>query len=250
MDANVVNNELYQLYSSKLEENKPFQSCSPVLMHCNQKYADSRYKILFVGFQGYSWMKDVPFTSVEDCFAEYDKFNFGDNTGNYELNKSPFVRIMKFINSHVTGRKYDNCVLWTNLFKFGWTNKMDLKSMMWEKQYFNVLKEEISIVKPDVVVFITGRQSNTDITYIKDALGEDIFFIPFERFNDVSMIVDINKSGCTLGKTMYHAPMPILKRSQYIGNIEAVLIDSILDHFGFTHKKHDVKLESAREYAY
>ena len=56
--------------------------------------------------------------------------------------------------------------IWTNVFKFGRYNagkgRPIKKVQDWEQHNLNILRNEIEITKPDLIIFVTGNGANDD----------------------------------------------------------------------------------------
>jgi hypothetical protein len=86
--------------------------------------------------------------------SQYEGFEFAKN---YHGRNSPFWRFIRTFHSKVNGDQFQNGFLWTNFSKCdsgGTTLTRELQDL--DKMGFDLLTSEIEILKPDVVIFITG----------------------------------------------------------------------------------------------
>jgi hypothetical protein len=100
--------------------------------------------------------------------------------------------------------------LWTNLFKFDQDEREREESIKkLSSEAFPVLREEIQITAPDVVVFLTGPSND----YWLKAMFPGLEFEPIGGFRVLSRLVDSH--GCLPEKSLraYH-PNYILRMDQ------------------------------------
>jgi len=156
------------------EENADYEG--PLLMHCwDDAYNSSDVKILFVGqetngWNGFDRPKDKD--SIDRILHHYETFRLG------EKYNSTFWQSINYINENVNSGKRLN-FLWTNILKLGRSGigrPSDHVSRS-ELKYLNILGDEIAIVKPDAVVFLSGPNYDPDL---KDRIP-DIVFENFEE---------------------------------------------------------------------
>lgn len=176
----MINEKLEQLYKSHLEGLKHIHKgiksfgiddfAGPHLMYAwEDEYINSNRKILFVGQETNGWYNQT--IQNEDNIIEaintYKNFELGSRYN------SLFWQKIFYINNclnKMNGYNY----FWTNINKFGKSDigRPDPKLTALENEHFNVLKSEIGIIKPDVVIFISGPNYDNDI---RNKLGEVIF---------------------------------------------------------------------------
>lgn len=156
---------LLKLEETKKESGHPEKCSNPLLMYCWEKeYENAKVKILFIGQETNSWYKEFPKgnNNVQKNIEFCKKFNFGINENNPSKNyNSPFWNFIRIINEHFNGKETKHSFLWTNINKIGKEEGVGAPSeefLKIEKEKFNVLEEEIKIVNPDVVIFMTGKE--------------------------------------------------------------------------------------------
>ena len=181
-----INENLKQLYSENLSIIEKISSelkddyDGPLLMHCwNENFNNAKYKILFIGQEHTTtyWFAN---DDIEDPLKWYENFCLAKNYN------SPFWRAVKQLNKTLNGNAaHEPNFLWTNVSKYATSEG---KSVGFEKHRqitnefgFNVLADEIEIIKPDVVIFLSGYnydkwitlQFNSSITF-DDKINETI----------------------------------------------------------------------------
>ncbi|MCF0060561.1 hypothetical protein MUK70_15060 [Dyadobacter chenwenxiniae] len=162
--------ELYQTYTQSIYSQTWDDNVSaPLLMHVFDEYCVMENKILFVGQETHSWGQMNLKPSPEELLNKYRDFNLGKSADYgdgkpFRYLRSPFWNFNRNLffqgnwrNSEVTNKT--NGFLWTNISKFdcnSTTPSHELQDR--NKAGFELLKAEISILKPDVVVFLTGSK--------------------------------------------------------------------------------------------
>jgi hypothetical protein len=173
MDVSSINQQLRGEYQVYLDQtyNQPYWEgkavSAPLLMHVFEDYAQMEKKILFVGQEthGWGWMKNR--SSVDDLQKKYADFALGKSADYGDGKKprylrSPFWNFCRSFFYQVNQTVPDitrktNGFLWTNISKFdnnATTPDFDLQQL--NVTGFELLKQEIAIVQPDIVVFLTG----------------------------------------------------------------------------------------------
>jgi hypothetical protein len=172
MNIKKTNKKLLDLYKErylKLSElltkkNKTLghsnKSTNPLLLKIDEKYANANFKIMVFGQETNYWYSEENegefhgkikpiFDLYEDFFLSNDCYSYG---GQFWNGVSKFVQLAeKEINEEVG-------LVWNNVIKVGKCGKgTPLKSIQEiQFKYFNIIKEEIKILKPDLLVFFSG----------------------------------------------------------------------------------------------
>jgi len=165
-------NDLYSEYLTKVLNEKGIcdliindQISSPLFINVSTTYGNylnADLKILYVGKENNKWYdskeridngigdilnKDQYFNSL---IRLYYKFDLGKN---YE---KPFFDFLKIFIEDIRIKKIKAGVLWSNLLRFDCRKNWNLKNKIFEIDKNEILKKEIEILKPDVVIFVTG----------------------------------------------------------------------------------------------
>lgn len=155
----MINNKLYDLYTNHIKGITQLAHTyndidGPLLMKCWEKdYLKSNFKILFVGKECNGWIGDVS-ADLGKLLHAYEEFKLSKNG-----NRTVFWQYVYWMNSLLNpDQKEDTNFLWTNISKFcningkglNWSTHIDTVNK------FNCLKDEIEIVKPNVVIFFSG----------------------------------------------------------------------------------------------
>jgi hypothetical protein len=95
--------------------------------------------------------------TVNNLIVHYGKFNFAEKT----RNNTPFWRFYKELHNKFDidiSKSYPNYFAWTNIFKFDYKRKAlsNEQKNIFKSINGELLKKEIEIIKPDVILFVTG----------------------------------------------------------------------------------------------
>lgn len=167
---NELNSKLEKLYLSKadnlskmydeLQQLNQNDYSAPLLLHVWEKdYLDAPVKLMIIGQETNGW-GDAGSDDVHSGMKRYEDFNMGRHYN------SPFWLWARTINSMFGNPCSNNCFIWNNILKFG--KESDKGYPDWhvtnlENKYFNVIADEISILKPDVCIFLTGPSYDSEI---------------------------------------------------------------------------------------
>lgn len=182
MEDNTLNDKLSQLYRDKLSIGNPCllqvlreqrrntdkstQPAYPLLIKINEvNYGKADLKIMVFGQETNGWETKV--SEIEIPMNE--SINLVDKTVDTFMNtyynffnrtdlKSPFWNAFK--NIRKLTREMNCEIVWNNVYKIGNRgrnlNRPHEMIRQIENDYFDVIQEEISILKPDVILFLTG----------------------------------------------------------------------------------------------
>ena len=172
MDATTINQQLrdvYQPYLDHLHEqdwSKYPKVSSPLLMHVFDDYVAMLRKVMIVGQETHSWAGEMNQQhDLPHILRVYEGFKLGQHFAKQgkrtRILTSPFWNFSRSIfhglNSDMS--RQTPGFLWTNISKFddgGTTPNQELQHK--NERGFHLLREEIRITKPDVVIFLTGTK--------------------------------------------------------------------------------------------
>ncbi|MBS9768266.1 MAG: hypothetical protein KGV44_12130 [Flavobacteriaceae bacterium] len=184
-------------------ENDDYQEkpAYPLLLSTNQYdnegnlteswYADADLKVMVFGQETNKWTADEksgmddfgtppnpvfdPEISLgavmglyEDFYSsrkEEKGFNFNNRYGTFHYGFSTFI---KLLTEKIPNKSFS--FLWNNISKFGLANQSGkVPNYIYdiEQKYFSVIEEEIRILQPDIILFLTGSDDNK----IMNAIG-------------------------------------------------------------------------------
>lgn len=177
LTMNVALEKLYQEYIDEVYQ-MPWDKgiSAPLLMNVPDEYCIMKRKVLFIGQETHSWMGKMAdkheVTYLQACYKGFDlgkKVIFGTKYYPRQLN-SQFWNFIRNLFINVNSSSTDNVnkqtsgFLWTNISKFDYNGSTPTKIQK-EKNGsgFALLKKEIEIVKPDIIVFLIGRKYDLDL---------------------------------------------------------------------------------------
>lgn len=164
--------ELRRIYSDLLNNvpNKIKYPLYPFFVQVGTNYITSNPKMMFVGKSVNGWVTDS--TNVDDLFDEnnserivnrHDQLSWVNDLEGpndiYNTKKSAFWRVIKqiSISIHDTNEWYNN-IAWSNLYKLS-PEKGNPNSQLQNMQRnycTDILNEEIRVLNPDIVIFLTS----------------------------------------------------------------------------------------------
>ena len=122
-----------------------------------ERYQASDIKIMFFGQETNDW-ENICGREIDHLLATYQDFLGATKKGSQS---SHFWRMVRDYHKSVLdknpGKKID--YIWNNILKVGLANKRGKPSsdiVKLQQEYFPVIKAEIDILKPDIVIFFTG----------------------------------------------------------------------------------------------
>jgi len=186
----MINDQLRDLYQSKwkelskaIEKHKD-EATNPLLISLKDEtaYVNSKQKIMIIGQETNDW--ECYFNSKKENFnhllSEYEKFYWDGRCYRYG---GAFWNTIKNLKEEINKKENisSNSIqyIWNNILKIGKkgekrTPSKDIIDITFK--YFDVIKDEIKILQPNVVIFFTGpdydqylRQTFEDLKF--EALG-------------------------------------------------------------------------------
>lgn len=151
----VYENYLVELKSLSKEQANKFSY--PLLMKAFSDYEKVKHKVLYVGKETYGWidtMSNAQNLTADYLMDSYEEFEFAKY---YHGRNSPFWRFVRTCHNKLNSDDFPNGLLWTNFSKCdsnGTTPDYGLQKM--NDKGFDLILDEIQIIKPDIVIFITG----------------------------------------------------------------------------------------------
>jgi len=160
-----INQELHSLYLSHWQtlidnfnkfQNSQEKPTNPLLLCVNEEYASADIKIMYFGQETNTWYN--PFSGdVQFVVSRYKEFFI---EGHFK-HRGPFkTGIKKYTEAFIKELSGKNVgILWNNIIKIGMSNRKGCPSqdiLFFQKDWFQVIREEIEILKPDIILFFTG----------------------------------------------------------------------------------------------
>jgi len=226
-----INKELENLYKKywddlmehghRIVDKKP---TNPLLLKINEDlFSKSDLKIMIYGQETKGWHELA--TPIEVSMDKYEEFFFSKNPYN-GYKKSAFWKAFNFFKKGLEQhhKEKELYFIWNNISKIGRSDKKtgvtpDIRNL--ERAYFPVMKEELLILKPDIIIFMTGGRDRD----IKFHLS-DITFKYIEMGNS------------KLAKRKYKPAMQLIDEYNYLPN-KSVKVYHPSYFGGFNYIKND-----------
>ncbi|WP_151945738.1 hypothetical protein [Aliarcobacter butzleri] len=152
---------------------------SPLLLKVDEeKYNQSDIKIMIFGQETWGWHTFG--LGIDKLMNHYE--GFMNSSKPYDgYNKSAFWKAFKFFEKELN-KKYEKenlYFIWNNISKIGQNDGAtgvanEIRNL--ERTYFSVVKDEVLLLKPDIVIFFTGPNRDGDIKFhFKDVTFKKAF---------------------------------------------------------------------------
>lgn len=184
--------KLYQKYWTGLldaAKSLTIEAANPLLIQVNDKYIKSEIKIMIVGQETDGWHESLNHASSVDNLMKgyfdyfYQNSKDGKKRGKRAFwNKKNYLYFEDELTAYFKEKDKTVSFIWNNISKIGNNGRGKPKKeiLTLERQYFNLLKDEFDILKPNIVIFTTGKRDS----YIKHHFGLDTEFIPVLYLKD------------------------------------------------------------------
>ena len=164
------------------------------------RYYSSDIKVMIFGQETNGWFDDDDrYIGLEGMQDAYMSFYKGANFDPKKKHKGQFKNGF----NHIVSSLYDNYqernieFVWNNIIKRGKKNgkgRPPEKVYLLERDYFDVVKEEIDILKPDVIIFFTGPYYDKYIANVFEHVNKNESFkeVPGFKKRQLAKIKGIN----------------------------------------------------------
>ena len=173
-----LNQQLLELYTSKLKDlqnlfdelnsssnEKDHNFSWPLLLRIwEEEYLSAPVKLMVFGQEATGWSNQANDKIEENDAKSLTEEYLIHDMGRDKMN-SAFIRTMHSINIRL-GNPDTNCFVYNNILKFAKENDHGYPSdrvMDAEMRYLDVIQDEVDILKPEVCVFLTGVDYDSDI---------------------------------------------------------------------------------------
>ena len=172
-----INEKLLSIYrdrwtslSENLKKLEPSKYANPfILSFDNAKYESADIRVMIFGQETKGWLnKDGLLETVDEASLRYHSFfcleNFYKGYG-----VSSFWKAFRFFSKEIQSANPDKEIYfsWNNINKIGKFEGTgtDLEVEKIEREFFSVIKSEVELFKPDIVIFLTGPNRDSNIRY-------------------------------------------------------------------------------------
>jgi len=163
-----LNKQLQSLYKSKwqllskeiekikLNTSLIIKPANPLLLTVNQDYQGSDIKVMVIGQETNGWFEQ--FSNIDEITKVYNEFFWG---GRCYKRGGQFWNGIKNFKIRLQQKYPDKRIniIWNNVIKIGKAkgkNKPPEYIQKIEREYFKVLELELEILKPDIILFLSG----------------------------------------------------------------------------------------------
>jgi len=130
---------------------------NPMVIQPPHDYEQSKLKVMYVGQETNGWEGDFePTLSIDRLLEVYDKFANGGGGFKYG---GHFWNAIKHFQSCMAGIEQSTRFTSNNLVKIGkaWGKGRPPRQVLdWQESWFQIVKQEVQLLKPDVVIFFSG----------------------------------------------------------------------------------------------
>jgi len=181
-----IKQNLFNLYASKwdefeaqLEKNNYYNYFAmPFLLDVPESF-DDKFKIMIFGQETWGWYDGENLNGwLEKGMQGYTKF-FLDKNFYDGYKQSSFWQAFRFYEKHIPEILKEKSIfkdpvfIWNNISKLGLgegKTGVNTTSRELERKYFDVVQGEFEIIKPNLVIFLTGPTRDHDIKFnLKEA---------------------------------------------------------------------------------
>jgi len=144
---------------NKSQQDKFYCATCPLFLKSHEGYENAEIKIMFFGQETNGWGDYEHGKTIEEIINSYEEFFISGYC--YEHYRSPFWNGIKQIIKSLQERNANKKIghLWNNIVKMGYNGK-NFPHKFYDdivKPHLNkIIVEEIKILKPDYIVFLTG----------------------------------------------------------------------------------------------
>ncbi len=185
-----MNKELKDLYASKWEEicnmlqdfneqdpdDDANMATHPLLLKTDKEFEEAELKVMFFGKETNEWNgvfeDDIDIDSITTV---YDEFYLQKG---YEKYGKPFWNFIRSLKNLQSEKKIG--YIWNNVLKIGKTDVGTPQQGLinYTIDYFNVIPQEIEILKPNILLFLSGHSYDE---YIRKSIGS-FTIVPIDGF--------------------------------------------------------------------
>lgn len=192
-------NEMLQSFNEDDPEDLENLATHPLLIKTDDEYAKADLKVMFFGQETNEWNGVFEeYADLESVLAVYENFYLKKG---YEQYGKPFWNFIRNLKSTQSTKKIG--YIWNNVLKIGKSESGTPQQglIKYTIDYFNVIPQEIEILKPNVLLFLSGH---TYDDHIRKAIG-NFSIVPIEGFSTNELcILKFDNISVDLAIRTYH----------------------------------------------
>ncbi len=170
-------NEMLQSFNEDDPEDLENLATHPLLIKTDDEYAKADLKVMFFGQETNEWNGVFEeYADLESVLAVYEDFYLKRG---YEQYGKPFWNFIRNLKSTQSTKKIG--YIWNNVLKIGKSESGTPQQglIKYTIDYFNVIPQEIEILKPNVLLFLSGH---TYDDHIRKTIG-NFSIVPIDGFS-------------------------------------------------------------------
>lgn len=192
-------NEMLQSFNEDDPEDLENLATHPLLIKTDDEYAKADLKVMFFGQETNEWNGVFEeYADLESVLAVYENFYLKKG---YEQYGKPFWNFIRNLKSTQSTKKIG--YIWNNVLKIGKSESGTPQQGLinYTIDYFNVIPQEIEILKPNVLLFLSGH---TYDDHIRKTIG-NFSIVPIEGFSTNELcILKFDNISVDLAIRTYH----------------------------------------------
>jgi hypothetical protein len=192
-------NEMLQSFNEDDPEDLENLATHPLLIKTDDEYAKADLKVMFFGQETNEWNGVFEeYADLESVLAVYENFYLKKG---YEQYGKPFWNFIRNLKSTQSTKKIG--YIWNNVLKIGKSESGTPQQglIKYTIDYFNVIPQEIEILKPNVLLFLSGH---TYDDHIRKTIG-NFSIVPIEGFSTNELcILKFDNISVDLAIRTYH----------------------------------------------
>ncbi len=192
-------NEMLQSFNEDDPEDLENLATHPLLIKTDDEYAKADLKVMFFGQETNEWNGVFEeYADLESVLAVYEDFYLKRG---YEQYGKPFWNFIRNLKSTQSTKKIG--YIWNNVLKIGKSESGTPQQGLinYTIDYFNVIPQEIEILKPNVLLFLSGH---TYDDHIRKTIG-NFSIVPIEGFSTNELcILKFDNISVDLAIRTYH----------------------------------------------
>lgn len=183
MNFESTNNQLLELYESKYPEltkllsaanenieHREEKATNPLLLQIDEKYANADFKVMIFGKETNNWEKEFSGKKIDPTHEDgtlYEVYNDFFLNRDYIKHGGQFLNFIEQLKQNLDDKVG---MVWNNVLKIGKYGTGEPCTSLIEIQYdhFNVINDEIKILQPDLLIFLSCHGYDK---YIERSLG-------------------------------------------------------------------------------
>jgi len=185
METNILLKELYASYWKSLVSKAgslKARAAYPLLIQTRKQYDNADVKVMIIGQETDKWgggCFNESLRTVESLMGAYDSYFYEGRKNDLKRafwNKKNFSFFEIKLTKYFSAKGQSVAFLWNNISKIGKHGRGNpgREILTLERDFFKVIKKEVAILKPNLIIFTTGSRDS----HIKYHFGKETVIAP------------------------------------------------------------------------